>query len=187
MRIRKRLSIPLLIAATLMVYALIATPPRLVPDPQPTAVETLVPDAYAEGVSMRSFSETGVLTDRTDAEALQRFAVPGRVTFTAPRRWAYGPDGDWFAVSREGELFEASEILELQGDVQLRYETESVTFATEALTINLDKQIAESDAGVRSWQASEGNEVRADRLFTNLDRRVAVLTGNVRSVYVPER
>lgn len=135
---------------------------------------------------MRSFSEAGVLMDRTDAEALQRFAVPPRITFDAPRRWAYGPDGDWFAASREGELFEGSEILELQGDVQLRYEAESVIFATDALTINLDRQIAESDAGVRSWQESEGNEVRADRLFTNLDRRVAVLTGNVRSVYVPE-
>lgn len=186
MRIRKRLSIPLLVAATLMVYALIATPPRLVQDPGPTAAEELIPDAYAEGVSMRSFSETGTLVSRTDAEALQRFTAPARVRLDAPRRWAYGTDSEWFAVSREGELFEDRDILELQGDVQLRYETEAVTFATEALTINLDKRIAESDAGVRSWQASEGNEVRADRLFTNLDRRVAVLTGNVRSVYVPE-
>jgi lipopolysaccharide export system protein LptC len=70
--------------------------------------------------------------------------------------------------------------------VELRYETESVTFATDELSVNLGRQIAESDVGVRAFQPSEGNEIRADRLFTNLDRQVAVLTGNVRSVYVPE-
>jgi LPS export ABC transporter protein LptC len=185
-RIRKRLSIPLLIAAALMVYALVATPPRLVQEPAPTTSESVMPDAYAEGVSMRSFSEDGILLERTDASTLRRFEAPGRVEFDEPRRWAYAATGDWYAVSREGELYERSDILELRGDVELRYETESVTFATDELSVNLGRQIAESDVGVRAFQPSEGNEIRADRLFTNLDRQVAVLTGNVRSVYVPE-
>lgn len=135
---------------------------------------------------MRSFSEAGTLLERTDASALRRFEAPGRVELDAPQRWTYADTGDWYAESREGELYERRDILELRGDVELRYESESVTFVTDQLSVNLSRQIAESDVGVRVRQLSEGNELRADRLFTNLDRQVAVLTGNVRSVYVPE-
>lgn len=185
MRIKKRLSIPLLLASAAMVYVLVATPPRLVQEPAPTAPEAPTADAYASGVEMQVFDENGKVAQRTESDALKRFRDSGRTTFDRPRRWSFDADGDWYAVSEEGELFERRDILELRGDVQLRYESDSVMFATDELVINLDKQTARSVVGVRAWQDSDGSEIRADSLYTNLETQVAVLTGNVRSRYVP--
>jgi len=186
MRIRKRLSVPLLLVAALTAYALFNTPAGLIQDPVPTASEGPAPDAYASGVSLRAFSEAGILLERTDARELRRFDGPGRVELDAPQRWSFDAQGSWFAVSQQGELFEHRDVLELRGDVELRYESRSVTFATEGMIIHLDKQTARSTSAVRAWQDDERSEMRADTLFADLDRRVAILNGNVRSVYVPE-
>lgn len=181
---KKRLSIPLLLCAGGVVYALVSAPPQLVaPEPAASSPEEPAPDSYAVTVSLHAYGEDGRLLDRTDARLLRRFEGQALLELEAPRRWGHDGDGGWVASAQRGELSEQRDVLHLRGDVRLRHEVEGVEFVTEAMQINLDRQTARSLAPVHSSQGD--NETRADTLWVNLDTEVAVLTGNVRSVYVP--
>jgi len=186
---RKRLSVPLLLGALGLVYTLWGSPPSLVtPDsagPESTEAE---PEAYARGVSLRRYGDDGALQEETDAQALRRYGVdlPGgdRVELDAPRRRGHGGDQGWVASARSGEYADGRERLHLSGEVRLRYAPRGLEFRTDAMLIDNARKTARSLAPVRAWQAE--NETTAEHLFVNLDREVAVLSGNVRSVYQPE-
>jgi LPS export ABC transporter protein LptC len=184
--VRKRLSIPLLLCSAGLVYALLASPPvRITPESPQPETGTVAPDSYARGVQLRSFDENGQLRDRTQAKELRRYLERGTTELDAPTRFGHDGDSGWFATAATGELLEAAEVLHLSGEVSLRYDTEGVEFRSDSMAINLAENIARSRTPVRVWQGEQ--ETVADRLYVELDREVAVLTGNVRSVFEPER
>jgi LPS export ABC transporter protein LptC len=182
--VKRRLSLPLLLCAALLIYALTTPPPVMVREPAPTNPEARILDSYARTVIVRSFDEAGQLLDRTDALSLRRYKGAAVVELEEPRRWGYNGDSNWVASSQRGLLREERETLALEGAVNLRYSADGVEFATESLLLNLRTQTALSQAPVRAWQ--EGNEMRAEKLFANLDKKIATLSGNVTSVYVPD-
>ncbi len=185
---KKRLSIPLILGAAGLVYALWGDPPEIAqPDPGTAETGDPVPESYASGVSVRRFAADGSLLEETEADRLRRFEVSGeigeRVELDAPRRRGHEGDQGWIASAERGEYTDGRETLRLSGTVRLRYTQRDLEFLTEEMLIRIDKQTARSLTPVRAWQAD--NETTANRLFVNLDREVAVLSGNVRSVYQP--
>ncbi|MEM1188757.1 MAG: LPS export ABC transporter periplasmic protein LptC [Pseudomonadota bacterium] len=183
---KKRLSIPLLLCSGGLVYALLASPPvQIAPEPADTASDEPVPDSYAAEVSTRVYGENGELLDLTNASRLRRFMERGRTEFDTPARFGHAGDEGWRASAENGELIEKTEIMYLSGDVSLSYAAEGVEFLSESMVIHVAENIARSTAPVRLWQGEQ--ETVADRLYVELDREVAVLTGNVRSVYVPSQ
>ncbi|GEM_PF-6011790 len=181
---KKRLSIPLVLCAAGLVYALVGTPPQIMPEPRGPVTETPIPDAYAGAVSVRQYGETGELEERTDADYLRRFTRRAVSELENPRRWGYGEDGPWQARALRGEILEQRDVLRLNGEVSIHYPGDDVEFTTEAMNINLERQIARSLAPVRVWQ--ESNETLADSLHLDLAKEVATLNGNVRTYYAPE-
>ncbi|MFT4767969.1 MAG: LPS export ABC transporter protein LptC [Glaciecola sp.] len=182
--VRKRLSIPLVLCAMLLVYTMLAPTPRLIKESASPAISARTPDSYALNVSVNDFSEDGVLLGRTEAEALRRFPGEGIIELDEPRRRSYTEDGEWFASARSGQLREETDVLVLDREVRLQYADEGVQFLTDSMIINMPKQAARSTSSVRIWQA--GNETLADQIYINLRRQVASLSGSVRTVYVPE-
>jgi LPS export ABC transporter protein LptC len=184
--VKKRLSIPLLIGAGGLIYALVSTPPTLIAPPAtPATSDEAVPQSYASGVTVSVFGENGELLDRTLARSLQRFGDAGVIELDAPQRFGFGGDAGWRASAESGELVEASDVLRLSGDVTLRYTDEGVEFRTQEMVIDIPQQTARSLTPVRAWQLD--NETTADALWVHFEREVAVLSGNVRSVYRPEQ
>ena len=183
---KKRLSIPLLVGACGLVYALVSTPPELIAPPSPPATGTEpVPQSYASDVTVSVFGDAGELLDRTVAVELQRFGTRGVIELDEPQRFGFGGDAAWRASANSGELTEASDVLRLSGDVTLRYAAEGVEFQTQEMVIDIPQQTARSLTPVRTWQLD--NETTADALWVHFEREVAVLSGNVRSVYRPEQ
>ncbi|MEE4278502.1 MAG: LPS export ABC transporter periplasmic protein LptC [Halieaceae bacterium] len=183
---KKRLSIPLLLCFAGLAWALLTAPPVVIaPTAPPVEPAAEVPDSYASVVALRSFDENGRLLDRTEAAQLRRYLGRGVTEFEAPARFGHDGKTGWVATAAHGELLEASEVLQLSGDVRLRYEAEGVEFHSASMAINLAEGIARSRDPVRVWQGEQ--ETVANRLYVELEREVAVLTGNVRSILQPNR
>jgi LPS export ABC transporter protein LptC len=182
--VKKRLSIPLILCSGGLAYALLSAPPASImsPDP-PTEPAAPQPETYARDVSLREYGEDGRLLSRTDATALRRYPDRGVAELDDPQRFGHEGNQGWRASATAGEWLEAREILRLDGDVSLRYDTEGVEFRSDTMVLDLREQTARSATPVRAWQ--DAQETVADRLFVDLAREVAVLNGNVRSVYVP--
>jgi LPS export ABC transporter protein LptC len=181
---KKRLSVPLLLCAALLVYAIVSPSPGLLQDTSPPPSAGRAPDSYAVAVTVDDYDEGGVLRDRTAADTLRRYTDEALVELDKPRRRSYADNGQWFASAETGALREASDVLTLLHDVKLRYTADNLRFLTEEMAINLRTRVAESRAPVRMWQSD--NETSADRLYINLDSQVATLNGAVKTRYVPE-
>lgn len=182
---KKRLSVPLILGATALAYLLSGETPPLIQDaPTETSDEQAIPQSYARGVSVREFDPDGVLRDRTDAEELRRYPQQQRVELDAPKRWHYADEGPWQASAERGVLLERREHLRLTDNVQLRYDTQGVEFVTQSMILDLRQRKARSETPARAWQ--DGNVMLGDRLFVDLDRQLATLSGSVRTVYEPE-
>ncbi|WP_439101867.1 LPS export ABC transporter periplasmic protein LptC [Congregibacter sp.] len=183
-RVRKRLSIPLLLCAALLLYTMLSPPPTLIKERAAPAGPTRVPESYAKQVSVNDFDANGVLEGSTEAVTLRRFPGEGIVELDEPKRHNYTTDGEWVANAMSGQLREKTEVLVLNGEVRLQYDSENLQFLTERMIINMPKQAARSTTSVRIWQGD--NETVADQIYINLSRQVASLSGSVRTVYVPE-
>jgi LPS export ABC transporter protein LptC len=201
--VRKRLSIPLLLCAGLLVYATLSPAPRIIQLPTSGESGAEAADAYAVDVTVRDFNESGVLQSTTEARRLRRYRDSARLELDEPVRRSFGDDGIWTASAQSGALYEDRDVLELSDKVRLRYPPETtlrtgdvnaaqelggpgeeLEFATAALTIDLVAHTAKSLSPVRVWQGP--NETRAQTMFIELDKQLAQLSGGVRSVYVPE-
>lgn len=182
---KKRLSSTLILGAAALAYLLSGeTPPLIQEAPTEAGGEQAIPQSYARGVSMREFDPEGVLRDRTDADELRRYPQQQLVELDAPKRWHYANEGPWQASAETGVLYERREHLHLTDNVQLRYDTEGVEFLTQSMILDLRQRKARSETPARAWQ--DGSVMLGDRLFVDLDRQLATLTGSVRTVYEPE-
>ena len=158
--------------------------PRLIVQSTTPAVSGRIADSYARSVSVNEFDESGVMRGSMSADTLRRFSGEGIVELDEPERHNYTDDGVWFASARTGPLREKTDVLLLSEEVRLQYDTENVQFFTESMIINIPKQAARSTSSVRIWQAD--NETVADQIYVNLSRQIATLSGDVRTVYVPQ-
>lgn len=183
-RVRKRLSIPLLLSALLLIYTMLAPAPRLITEKTAPTKNARVPDSYALDVSVNDFDEKGILLGSTEAQALRRFPKEGIVELDEPERHNYSDDGEWFASARSGQLREKTDVLILEREVRLQYATDNLQFLTDSMIINIPKQAARSTSSVRIWQAD--NETVAEQIYINLEKQVASLSGSVRTIYVPD-
>ncbi|GAB5414719.1 MAG: hypothetical protein Cons2KO_23220 [Congregibacter sp.] len=185
MRVKKRISVPLLLSAVLIGYALFKTPEQLTQDPEPSAPTAGLPDSFADKVELVQFDVQGRILDRTQAEYMRRFESAGLLEMDTLRRRGHAGDTNWHARADGGLLMEESNELQLSGDVRLRYESDNLEFRSASMIIDLDTQIATSTAPARIWQ--EDQETTADTLSVDLAQEQANMLGNVRARYVPER
>jgi LPS export ABC transporter protein LptC len=183
---RRSLSIPLLLFALPLAWVLLAPQQTLLPEPPaPEDLPERIPDSYASNVRAREYDDSGKLLSETTAERLWRYSEGDVVEMSALTRVSHDPEGGWIASADEGTLHEPRDVLDLRGDVKLRYPDEGAVFHTEAMTINLDQESARSLAPVRIVQGD--NTLRGDQLYINLNAQRATLTGDVESVYAPPR
>lgn len=181
---KKRLSVPLILCAGGLTYALLTAPPANIVSPgSPTESPAAQPETYARGVTLRTYGEDGRLLSRTDAAALRRFPGSAVAELDEPQRFGHEGDQGWRASATAGRWLEARQVLNLEGDVILRYDTEGVEFRSDTMVLDLRDQTARSPTPVRAWQ--DAQETVADRLYVDLEREIAVLNGNVRSVFEP--
>ena len=182
----RQLSLPLLLIALLLAWALVSPQDPLL-QPPPTVSESTAPtpDSYAHGVVAYSYDREGKLRSRTQAEALRRFNAVEEVELAAPRRWEFDGDDEWFARAERGLLRERQDLLELRGNAQLEYLSGGAQLHTEALMIDITRKTARSLAPVDITQ-EDGHRMRAEQLVMELDLRRALFTGRVHSLYVPE-
>lgn len=180
------LSLPMLLFATLLVWALM-TPRQtlLLPTPQPPAEPARVPDSYARNVIVDEFDERGLLMHRMEATELERYAPEEVTELTSPQRVSFSKKGPWTVRADSGRLNEKPQTLLLEGDVALSYVDRDTDVYSEAMLINLQARTARSLAPVRINQ--EGNRIRAPQLFLSLDAQRAALSGGVHSVYESPR
>jgi LPS export ABC transporter protein LptC len=168
----------------MLVYVMLSPAPRIIQPPIPGDAAAHAPQSYAFGVKVLDFNENGLLESATDARELRRFDDASRLELDEPYRESFGDEGRWIASAHFGELYESQDLLVLSDNVHLHYSDDNVEFASEAMTINMARRSAESRVPVRVWQ--DANETRADRLYISLDRQIATLSGDVRTVYAPE-
>lgn len=180
----KRLSIPFASGVALLAWGLLSPPAQLVQETVREAPAKAAPENYAINVSVSEFGVEGELLSVTRANALRRYPVDALVELDQPQREGHNGNFSWTAQASTGRLLERRDLLQLRGDVDLRYATEDVRFTSEAMNVNLAMERATSLAPVRSWQGE--HLVRADSLIVELDKQVALLSGDVRSLYVPE-
>lgn len=181
---RHSLSIPLILFAALLAWALMTpTQTLLVPTPPSAAIETRIPDSYAQGVVEREFDANGVLVSRTETTRLRRYRGAEITELDLPRRESFSADGNWVATANSGLLREGQETLQLDGHVELRYARDGVEFYSPSMLINLQERTARSLAPVEIRQGA--HRISADNMFITLESERATLTGGVQSTYVP--
>ena len=181
---RKRLSIPLILAAALLIYAVQGPSPQLITGPEPVINDIPSPESYARGVTVREFSETGEALDRTEAKELRRFKESALIEMDEPRRWGHEGDDNWVATANSGELLERTSVLRLSGDVSLSYVADGARFEGESMIVHLDKRAARSSTPVTGWQ--DGNRISGNHFYADLKRQIATLSGGVSSRYLPD-
>ena len=101
MRIRKRISIPLLASFLVLAYSLLQPRGLIQAPPGPSLDEERIPESYAREVVVRDYSESGSLLDETSATELRRY-TSGPRDFTEldnPRRSGHEGDFAWPVVS----------------------------------------------------------------------------------------
>ncbi|MEM1404775.1 MAG: LPS export ABC transporter periplasmic protein LptC [Pseudomonadota bacterium] len=181
---RKRLSIPLLLAAAMLLYAVQGPGPQLITGPERIIDNTPSPESYARNVMVREFSDAGEPLDRTHARELRRFKESAIIEMDEPQRFGHEGNENWVARANTGLLLERTDMLELSGDVSLTYAADGAEFAGEAMKIDLARRTARSTTTVSANQGQ--NQVRGNIFFADLNREVATLSGGVSSRYVPD-
>jgi len=185
--VTRQLSIPLLLVALLLAWALFGPSDRLLqPPPVEEKTTELIPDSYARDVIALEFNTDGSLASETRASTLERFAAAGRVELIEPQRREFSGTDEWYARARRGTLFERRESLRLWGEARLDYLSGSAELRTERLLIDLRNKRAFSQAPVTVTQA-DGHRIEAKQLVADLAGQRAIFSDSVKSVYVPNR
>jgi LPS export ABC transporter protein LptC len=180
----RRLSLPLLAFALLLLWVLLTPRQTLMQRPAPEPEDSgRPPDSYAVELIAREFDENGTLISETVAAELRRFQLQNLVAMSDLERRNFVTDGDWLTRADRGALNENNNVLELRGNVTLRYLAEGAVLSTEALDINLTSNTARSLAPVNGEQGD--NSFRAESMFVNMNSRRATFSDGVSSRFAP--
>ncbi|MGE0370407.1 MAG: LPS export ABC transporter periplasmic protein LptC [Gammaproteobacteria bacterium] len=146
------------------------------------------PDYYLTGFELTEMNAAGAVERRLSADDLYHYPDSATSTLTRPRLTVY-EDGNaaWEIAALRGTASERERLINLQGDVRVRYSgttpAEDVRMYTDELDVWPDSKLAETRAVVRLEERA--GVTRAIGMTADLERRRAVLHAEVRSEYAP--
>jgi len=179
-----RLPLQILLAITLLVAAGYFWRPQTAgtADVQTSQRQRELPQTYLQTVRAWSFNEEGLLTDIVEAEQLEQFPRRELTLITQPRFYAHsGDDKTWSASAERGRGDEKRERLLLRKDVVLIHDQSGTRLNTNALDIDLNRQIASSNRKVTVVQGN--NRTVADGIEVRMEDETIVMKPNVESIY----
>ncbi|RLQ21912.1 LPS export ABC transporter periplasmic protein LptC [Seongchinamella sediminis] len=179
-----RLPLQILLAITLLVAAGYFWRPQTAgtPDVQTTQRQRELPQTYLQTVRAWSFDEDGMLTDIVEAEQLEHFPRRKLTLIGEPRFYAHsGDDKTWSASAERGRDDGRRERLLLRRNVVLIHDQTGTRLDTQALNIDLDRQIASSDRRVTVVQGN--SRTVADGIEVRMQEETILMKPNVESIY----
>lgn len=155
---------------------------------QQIAVEAIKsePDYLITGLSIESYTENGTLSQQIDADKATHYPHNNSIDFEQPKViLRQGNSPQWGITSKTGQLI-GDETLQLNGNIQIVPLQDSVgifSLSTEALTIDLLKHIADTDAQVII--ESNSTKLKAIGMNMNLNSQLTVFKSQVRGIHDP--
>lgn len=179
-----RLPLQILFAITLLVAAGYFIRPQTagIADTQTTLRQQELPQTYLESVRAWSFDEEGLLTDIVEADTVEHFPRRKLSLIQQPRFYAHsGDDKTWSASAERGRGDEAKERMLLRKNVVLIHDQSGTRMDTQALDIDLEKQVATSNRKVTVVQGN--NRTVADGIEVRMEDETIMMKPNVESIY----
>jgi len=160
---------------------------QLSPTPSPQQA-THRPDYFLGDAQIEQTGADGRILYSVDARRMQHYPDDGRTELTAVRLTWHAPGHPpWTLTADRATVPKSRKRVELRGHVHGRYLQRPgsipVTLSTPSLTVLVDRQIAETDAGARIVQGS--SRITAQRLHANLKTGVIRLQHRVEGTYAP--
>jgi LPS export ABC transporter protein LptC len=144
------------------------------------------PDYLIQGLSLSKYGNKGLLSQQIDSDKATHYPHDNSVSFEQPRIiLRQGSTPQWGITSKEGRLIK-DEMLILNGNVQivpLQQESGAFSLSTEALNINLTKQVADTDS--RVIIESDTTKLTAVGMNMNMDTQITQFKSNVRGLHDP--
>jgi LPS export ABC transporter protein LptC len=144
------------------------------------------PDYLIQGLSLSKYGNKGLLNQQIDSDKATHYPHDNSVSFEQPSIiLRQGSTPQWGITSKEGRLIK-DEMLILNGNVQivpLQQESGAFSLSTEALNINLTKQVADTDSQVII--ESDTTKLTAVGMNMNMDTQITQFKSNVRGLHDP--
>lgn len=145
------------------------------------------PDYIINGVSVEHYGKKGLLDQQIDAQSATHFPSKNITLFDAPSViLREGENALWGVRANQGKL-EGDDVLILTGSVQvvpIGPEKEAFSLATERLSIDLHKEIADTDAQVNIESVS--TKLVAQGMSLNLATEQVQFKSKVRGQHDPK-
>jgi lipopolysaccharide export system protein LptC len=152
------------------------------------ATREKAPDYYLTGFELTEMNAAGQVDRRLSADDMYHYPDSATSTLTRPRLLVY-EDGRaaWDIAAQRGVVAERARLINLRGDVRVRYNgadpSGDVQMYTDELDVWPDAKLAETRAAVRIEDGS--GVTRAIGMTADLARRQAALHAQVRGEYAP--
>lgn len=189
-----RATAAIIIACTLLAVAIVGlrySPVSHQPHVSSVDHDTTPPDGIATGAQLTQFDETGHMVRRVDGEEI-RFFEPTNETLvhnpviTLPDQ--NDPNAPWRITAKEALMKKQVNQVDFSGDVKIQADTQKhgkITIETQQLSVDLDKQFAETDKAVTIYTATSRAE--AIGLQADFSKERLLLTSNVKETHEPRR
>lgn len=146
------------------------------------------PDGFVVNGRYLSFDETGRLTVRFESPRIEQFESEQLATMETPRAQLFteGEAQPWRLSADTGTLLDNTELLELEGNVEVVRQTDTgrkATLTTPYLTLDNGRRIAYTDAPVTLTDAF--SVTRAIGMKAWIDDRILELDSQVEGRYEP--
>lgn len=157
---------------------------------------SLLPDYYGEGLTNRSFSESGALENQFSAQHSVHYPTQRLTELTAPKVKSISDDGEeWIMQSLTGVHYEDDEKLVLKKEVQispsasaslptgLSNSEETAIIRTSKLTLFTQTKIAKTDQAVEV--ISLHGRIDAVGMIIDIDQQRVEFLSQVKARYAP--
>lgn len=146
------------------------------------------PDYFLGDAHVEQTGANGRILYSVDAKRMEHYPDDGHTELTTVRlTWYAAGHPPWTLTADHARVPKGRKRVELRGNVHGRYRQQAggipVTLSTPSLTVLVNRQVAETDAGARIVQGS--SRITARRLHADLKTGVIRLQHRVEATYAP--
>lgn len=144
------------------------------------------PDYIISGLSLENYNDKGLLNQQIESESATHFPHDNSVVFEQPKIiLRQGSTPQWGITSNNGQLIQDKQLV-LTGNIQvvpMQEDEGAFSLSTEKLTIDLEKQIADTDSKVLI--ESDKTKLTAIGMKMNMNDQVTTFKSQVRGIHDP--
>ncbi len=148
----------------------------------------LEPDYIISGLHAQHFNKEGQLDRQINAEHATHYPNNNNTRLIKPHiKLTSAPTKQWDLTAKQGDLI-SDQALNLQGDVLLepiKQDGEQFSLSTQALNIDLNRQIADTDESVTI--ANQNTKLQAVGMKMDLDKQTVQFKSQVRGHHVTDQ